>query len=399
MNQKSWRLKRVLFIAHHRLDRSPGQRYRFEQYFNWFKENGIQCELSNLLDEEDDKNLYAPRNYWNKFKIALNSYRKRQHDLRRIKEFDLVVIYREALITRGTSFERKVAKSGIPMMFDFDDAIWVKDMSEGNKWLSFLKSSDKIHRILPLCTHITAGNEYLAEFARKYNNNVTVVPSTIDCNKYVPDEHYDNNGKVTIGWVGSHTTVKHFELVTNVYKNLLAKYGDKIQFKVIGDPIYENAELGIKGLPWDNAKEVDLFNSIDIGVMPLEEDPWTKGKCGMKGLLYMSVGKPAVMSAVGMNTDIIDHGVNGFIPVGEEEWFKVLSDLIENPELRKKIGHAGRDTVLNEYSFEVLKWKMLDVYAKVLKIETPVVPTLVDSGSPQTEESSLNVGIPELVQS
>lgn len=386
-------MKRVLFIAHHRLDRSPGQRYRFEQYFDWFKQNGIDCELSNLLDEEDDKNLYASGNYWNKLKIAINSYKKRRNDLKRIKDYDLVVIYREALITRGTNFERKVAKSGVPMMFDFDDAIWVKDMSEGNKWLSFLKSSDKIKKILPLCTHVTAGNEYLAEFAKKYTANVSVVPSTIDCTKYVPSE--SNNDQVTIGWVGSHTTVKHFELVTNVYKRLLDKYGSKIKFKVIGDPIYRNAMLDITGIPWENDREVELFNSIDIGVMPLEEDAWTKGKCGMKGLLYMSVGKPAVMSAVGMNTEIINHGINGYVPIGEDEWFEVLSQLIEQPELRRRIGAEGRKTVLNKYSFDVVKHQMLSIYAGVLELNQANFVSPVNTSLNHISDAP--VKLPELV--
>ena len=132
-------MKRVLFIAHHRLDRSPGQRYRFEQYFNWFEENGIQCELSNLLDEKDDQILYSSGNYWEKLKIALRSLKKRRADLARLKDFDAVLIYREALLTRGIRFEKRIAKTGIPIVFDYDDAIWVKDVSNGNKWLSFLK--------------------------------------------------------------------------------------------------------------------------------------------------------------------------------------------------------------------------------------------------------------------
>lgn len=111
-HEKRLRLKRVLFIAHHRLDRAPGQRYRFEQYFDWFKENGIECVLSNLLDEEDDRNLYKRRNYWNKFKIALKSWSKRRKDLKRIKDFDLVVIYREAKITRGMALRKGPQKWG-----------------------------------------------------------------------------------------------------------------------------------------------------------------------------------------------------------------------------------------------------------------------------------------------
>lgn len=382
-------LKRVLFIAHHRLDRAPGQRYRFEQYFEWFSENGIECVLSNLLDEDDDRNLYKPRNYWNKFKIAVKSWNRRRKDLKRIQDFDLVVIYREARITRGISFERKAAKKGVPMLFDFDDAIWVKDMSAGNRWLSFLKSSNKIQKILPLCSYVTAGNEYLADFARQYNENVFIVPSTIDCKKYYPMEK--TSDKVTIGWVGSHTTVKHFELVINVYRNLLKKYGEKIEFKVIGDPLYVNEELGIVGEPWCNEKEVELFNSIDIGVMPLEEDAWTKGKCGMKGLLYMSVGKPAVMSAVGMNCNIVTHGVDGYVPVGEDEWFDVLSNLIDSEALRDKIGVKARETILNRYSVSSQKLHLLGIYQKAMGLKTyvPVVPTPIEPSTVELSHSEL----------
>lgn len=388
---KRLRLKRVLFIAHHRLDRAPGQRYRFEQYFDHFRENGIECVLSNLLDEEDDRNLYAPKNYWNKLKIAVKSYFKRRKDLKRVEDFDLVVIYREALLTRGTSFERRVAKKGVPMLFDFDDAIWVKDMSAGNKWLSFLKSSDKMDKVLPLCTHVTAGNEYLANFAKTHNKSVSIVPSTIDCKKYVPMGR--SSEKITIGWVGSHTTVKHFELVTKVYKNLIQKYGDKIEFKVIGDPLYRNKDLNLIGERWENEREVELFNSIDIGVMPLEEDNWTKGKCGMKGLLYMSVGKPAVMSAVGMNCDIIDHGVNGYVPKGEEEWFKVLSDLIESESLRNEIGAKARATVLKRFSVESQKDVLLRTYQKAMGMK-PV--TVVEKTKSAVKPNGVKVSHSEL---
>lgn len=361
-------MKKILFIAHHRFDRAPGQRYRFEQYFDYLNEQGFYCVLSNSLDEVDDKILYSKRNYFKKFLIAIKVYKTRLNNLRQIKNYDLVVIFREALLTRSTYFERKIAKSGVPIIFDFDDAIWVKDVSAGNRWLSFMKNSDKIRKVLPLCTHVSAGNQYLAEFARQYNNNVTVIPSTIDTEKYVPLEN--DSKRVTIGWVGSHTTVKHFELVINVYRDLKTKYGESIAFKVIGDPNYRNEELGIIGEKWSNEREVELFNSIDIGVMPLDEDAWTKGKCGMKGLLYMSVGKPAVMSAVGMNTEIIEHGVNGFIPVGEKEWFDVLCLLIEDPDLRNVIGERGRQTVEDKYSFDAFKDVYLELYRKLMNLES-----------------------------
>ena len=171
---------------------------------------------------------------------------------------------------------------------------------------------------------------------------------------------------MTIGWVGSHTTIKHFETIVPVLIKLKEKYEEKIDFKVIGDPVYCNSDLGINGMAWDNSKEVEFFNMLDIGVMPLPEDEWTKGKCGMKGLLYMSVNTPAVMSSVGMNSEIIANGINGFLADTPEEWFEVLSKLIEDDNLRKSIGLAGRKTVEEKYSMNSQKEKYLDLYLSLM---------------------------------
>jgi glycosyltransferase involved in cell wall biosynthesis len=358
-------LKKALFIAHHRLDRSPGQRYRFEQYFSYLEEHGITCKLSNIISEEDDKVLYSAGNYIKKALIALKAYRQRKKELKSIAEYDLVLIYREAILTGSTFFEKKSAKLGVPILFDFDDAIWVKDVSEGNQRLSFLKNANKIKEILPLCKHVVAGNRYLRDFALKFNKSVSIIPSTIDTDKYKEIKQF-KEGLVTIGWVGSHTTIKHFETIVPILMKLKEKYKDKIEFKVIGDPVYYNSDLGIDGMAWDNSKEVEFFNMLDIGVMPLPENEWTKGKCGMKGLLYMSVNTPAVMSSVGMNSEIIENGVNGFLADTAEEWFEVLSKLIEDENLRKSIGLAGRKTVEEKYSMNSQKEKYLDLYLSLM---------------------------------
>ena len=150
------------------MDRSPGQRYRFEQYFSFLQKNGVSSELANIISAEDDKVLYASGKYHKKAVIGLGAIIKRYNQLKTIDEFDLVVIYREAILTGSIFFEKKLAKKGIPILFDFDDAIWVKDVSQGNKSLSFLKNANKIKEILPFCNHVTAGNAYLKNFASQY---------------------------------------------------------------------------------------------------------------------------------------------------------------------------------------------------------------------------------------
>jgi len=360
-------LKKILFLAHHRLNRSPGQRYRFEQFFDYLQKNEILCYLSFIIYEKDEKALYYSKNLFGKVKLALNSIIRRIIHIKNIKDFDLVVIYREALPFKSTFFENYIAKKKIPMVYDFDDAIWVKDVSEVNKKISFFKDEKKIEKILPLCKYVTCGNEYLANFALKFNSNVVIIPSTVDTDIYKPIKKNNINSPVKIGWVGSHTTIKHFELISDVYLELKSKYNNKVEFIVIGDENYKNEKLNLQGKKWENDKEVQLFNSFDIGVMPLPNNDWTKGKCGMKGLLYMSVGLPTVMSNVGMNKDIINDGINGFLPTGNKEWIDVLSKLIEDKELRKKIGDKGRETVLEKYSKNIIKKTYLDLYTSLMK--------------------------------
>lgn len=359
-------MKKILFLAHHRLNRSPGQRYRFEQFFDYLQKNEILCYLSFIIYEKDEKALYYSKNIFGKVKLALNSIIRRIIHIKNIKDFDLVVIYREALPFKSTFFENYIAKKKIPMVYDFDDAIWVKDVSEVNKKISFFKDEKKIEKILPLCKYVTCGNEYLANFALKFNSNVVIIPSTVDTDIYKPIKKNNINSPVKIGWVGSHTTIKHFELISDVYLELKTKYNNKVEFIVIGDENYKNEKLNLQGKKWENDKEVQLFNSFDIGVMPLPNNDWTKGKCGMKGLLYMSVGLPTVMSNVGMNKDIINDGINGFLPTGNQEWIDVLSKLIEDKDLRTKIGNQGRETVLEKYSKNVIKKTYLNLYSSII---------------------------------
>ena len=156
-------------------------------------------------------------------------------------------------------------------------------------------------------------------------------------------------------------------MLNDVYIELTNKYKKQIKFILIGDENYQNKELDIKGIKWENDKEVELFNSFDIGIMPIQDNEWSKGKCGMKGLLYMSVGIPTVMSGVGMNNKIIQNGENGYLANSTTEWIDLLSNLIENQNLRTKIGNSGRETVLKHYSKNVVKETYFDLYNSIMK--------------------------------
>lgn len=348
-------MKKILFIATHRKDRSPGQRFRFEQYFNYLKENGFNCKLSYLLSEKEDKIFYQKGHYLFKAYLFIKYFIKRVWEAMNISQHDIVFLYREAHMAGNIFIEKLYKKSNVKLIFDFDDSIWINDTSAGNKFFSWLKNPGKIKRIVSLSDMVFVGNQYLANYASKYNNNVKVIPTTIDTNEYVSVERNNQSETVCIGWSGSITTIKHFEYIIPALLKLKKKYSSKINFKVIGDGQYKNESLNISGVPWQKNSEIKDLAEIDIGIMPLPDDAWSKGKCGLKGLQYMALGIPSVLSPVGVNVEIIQDGANGFIAHNEEEWIQKLSLLIENRELRKKIGKAGRKTVVEKYSVESQK--------------------------------------------
>jgi glycosyltransferase involved in cell wall biosynthesis len=151
-------------------------------------------------------------------------------------------------------------------------------------------------------------------------------------------------------------------------KKIKDKFGDRVSFKIIGDKNYYCAELDTKGDAWIASTEIDDLSQIDIGIMPLPDDEWAKGKCGLKGLQYMALEIPTLMSPVGVNTEIIQNGVNGFLPDTENEWVETLSALIENAALRERTGKAGRQTVIDKYSVLAWKQKYLDNFNKLTAI-------------------------------
>ncbi len=334
----------------HRPDRSPGQRYRFEQYLGDLRAAGVHCDVSWLLSEDDDRCFYSRGHILRKAGIVVRSYIRRWEELRKIGNYDTVFIFREALMTGSTFVERGIARSRARMILDFDDAIWLPQTSRNNRFFRFLKRPSKLGELAAMSDLVIAGNEYLAAYARRYQQNTVVIPTTIDFSVYhTPVSSYERT-PVVIGWTGSITTIPHFRLAESALLRIRERYGSRVRFKVIGDSGYTHPEIGISGISWTAACEVQELQELDIGIMPLPDDAWARGKCACKGLQYMALGIPTVLSALGMNTEVVQHGENGLLATTEDEWYEALCALIESPELRSRLGRAGRATVEQRYS-------------------------------------------------
>lgn len=344
--------RRVLFLANHRLGRSPGQRFRFEQYLSYLDGHGFECHVSPLIpDEKSDHVVYSRGAITKKARVLLGGVAARARDWWHADDYDIVFVYREALMIGSSVFERLLARSKARIVFDFDDAIWLPAVSEPNRALSWLKNPNKTRRAIECADMVFAGNRYLADYASQFCDCVHVVPTTVDTELFRPlPRRQRPSDRVEIGWTGSPTTLPHFEQARGVLRRLRQRFGDRLTFKVIGDERYRDEDLGIRGLAWQLKSELEDLSTFDIGIMPLPDTAWTRGKCGFKALACMALGLPTVASPVGVNTEIIEDGVNGFLAATDDEWVDKLSRLIVDTDLRDSLGAAGREKVVARYS-------------------------------------------------
>jgi glycosyltransferase involved in cell wall biosynthesis len=342
-------VKKVLIICAHRPGRSPSQRYRFEQYLPLLEEQGYRFTWSYLLDEKDDGLFYQKGTVFAKMRILAVGFLKRWRESAKYGSYDIIFIQREAFFAGPNIFERRAAGSGACVIFDYDDSIWVADTSAANKKWEWLKRPGKFYDNVRLATTVIAGNRYLAAEAEKAGKRAMIIPTTIDTDLHRPIEKEAGSVPVVIGWSGSLTTIRHFEMLLPVLRRLKTAHGDRLVIRVMGAAGYSHPELKVESVGWSEGSEVPVLNSFDIGVMPLPDDEWSRGKCGLKALSYMACGVATVASAVGVNKEIID-GSNGVLVSNEEQWYIVLNQLIGDPAFRRSLGVAGRKTVIERYS-------------------------------------------------
>jgi glycosyltransferase involved in cell wall biosynthesis len=373
---------RILALMPSLFDTSPGQRYRFEQWDPLLRERGVDITYAPFEDEELHALVYQPGMMSQKLRLVTRALGRRLSLLRKVRDYDVVYILREAALLGPPIFERLIHQSGVPIVFDFDDAIFVSYRSPSNGYLSYLKFASKTKTICRIASHVMVGNPYLAEYARQVNDRVTVIPTTIDTEKYQVPPPKSSSGPPVIGWTGSYSTVQHLDTLRGALKKLAER--ESFRLRVIGTPAYDCPPVDVEAMRWRADTELEDLGAIDIGVMPLPDDKWSKGKCGLKALQFMALGIPTVCSPVGFNTDIIQDGENGFIAGTEDEWVDKLTRLLHSHELRQRLGHAGRVTVEQKYSAVTQAPRVYEIFKSVLRDANVPVDTMMQSRSAAT---------------
>lgn len=356
---------RLLAIVPSIYDLAPSQRYRLEQWEPLLRQHGVEITYAPFESEELHALLYKPGNAGRKLKLVAESLTRRFSTMKSVRNYDVVYLLREAALLGPPFFERWVHRSGVPMVFDFDDAVFVSYRSPTNGYLSYLKFASKTKSICRMSAHVMAGNRYLADYARQVNEHVTIVPTTIDTERYRVSEKTVESDIPTIGWTGSFSTVQHLDTLRSALQKLARQ--NRFRLRVIGTPAYELEGVEVEAMKWQAATELKDLDTIDIGIMPLPDDAWSKGKCGLKALQFMALGVPTVCSPVGVNTEIIQDGENGFIANSEADWVEKLGRLLDSAQLRNEIGRAGRATVESKYSANVQAPRVFELLKTVVR--------------------------------
>lgn len=356
-------MMRVGFLALRAPDLSPAQRYRVEAFLPSLERRGIKVRYDWLLDRDDLRTFYGNHLVSKKALMAANAAWRRLASVIKARDIDVFLVQREAFFLGG-AWSEWMAQLRAPVVYDFDDAIWIRAVSDANQRFAWLKNVGKISRIVRMAHTVLAGNDYLAAWARTHSRNVVVVPSCVDTDRFAPAATPSAADSVTIGWSGSPSTIAHLRPLLPVLERVKAVYGTRVRLRVMGDPSFSHPPLKLHGEIWSSAAELELLREIDIGLMPLPDNEWTRGKCAIKGLVSMSMGAATVMSPVGVNVQIVRHGENGYLAASDDEWFDVLSRLIEDHALRQRVGMAGRQTVEEHYSVRRWEGVLADVFVR-----------------------------------
>jgi glycosyltransferase involved in cell wall biosynthesis len=342
---------KILFIVPYPIASAPSQRFRFEQYFEALKKEGIQYEVQSFIDEATWDILYKKGFVLKKIFGILKGFLRRKLLFFKLRQYHRVFIHREAAPIGPPIFELMLAKVfRKKIIYDFDDAIWLENVSESNKIVSKLKWYSKVSSIIKWSEKISCGNDFLCGYAKMYNKNVVLNPTTIDMFNLHNETKNQNSDKFVIGWTGTHSTIKYLEPIVPVIEQLEMQFD--FDFLVISNRKPDWNLKSLKYLDWQKETEVADLLKMNIGLMPIPDDDWAKGKCGFKALQYMSLGIPALVSPVAVNKEIVDNGINGYWCNSNEEWKTAITTLIQDADLRVKMGVAAKEKIKNHYSVE-----------------------------------------------
>jgi glycosyltransferase involved in cell wall biosynthesis len=349
-------IRAVAFVPYP-LGTAPSQRFRLEQWQPRLLERGITLEFR----------VFAPASLVSQLRQTGQTLRKaaslaktllaQYRQLPARSSFDLAIVHRSMSLVGPALLERRLSHI-LPFVYDFDDAIHLANTSDVNRAFGWLKFPEKTAEICGLAGAVTVGNNYLAGFARRHNRDVTIVPSSVDTTVYTPGPPRPPRLRPVVGWMGSSTS----QALIEPFAPLLARIPEAgLTLRVVSDRRPVNFQFPFEWKAWSAETEVADLRDFDLGIMPLPDTEWAQGKCAMKILQYMGVGVPSMGSALGGNLEVIRDGENGLLATSSNDWMEKIKRVAQDPELARRLGAAGRETVIARYSSSVCADRFAEV--------------------------------------
>ena len=315
--------KQILFIS--KGENSASTRYRALSYFEPLRSNG-----------------------WEPLHITAHGILPRIKLLGIANQAEVVVILRK---TFGLSFLRLLRLCSKNLVFDLDDAVFCRSDGEPSK-----SRQMSFEKVISNCEQVWAGNLYLADRARQYNEAVKILPTSLDYRKYLLEVEKDSD-YFDLVWIGSRSTQKYLKESLPLLESL-SEIIPNLRLKIVADFDLPTKRLETVAVPWSEEVEAEALASAHVGIAPMPDDPWTKGKCGLKVLQYMAAGLPVVSSPAGVNREIVQQGVTGFLAEKAGDWKTAIERLFHDSELRHSMGKAGQKRVIEHFSVDETFRKM-----------------------------------------
>ncbi len=322
----------------------PSSRFRIRQYIRRLAEHGVVVKEHIPLSE---KTYYFPGPFKAMTKFP---------GLFRSRQADMVWISR-GFVEGYETFERFLKR---PRILDVDDAVWLRGPFGRFTVPDIARAMDAV----------TAGNTYLAEYFGKYCKKVHIVPTAIDLERYIlrPEPADESPEKFVIGWTGLASNFKYLDNIEPVLSRFIEEH-DRAELMLIADRPWEHKLLPpekVRFVRWSVEEEVRVLHSMSVGIMPLADDKWSRGKCAFKMLQYMGVGLPVIVSPVGMNRDVLEKGDVGFAASSPEQWYEALVSLYNEKSLGVELGLAGRRVVERFYNADIIAGELADIFKSLV---------------------------------
>lgn len=369
-NADTQQAKRMLVLCPFPQAVAAGQRLKYEQYFNDWRNQGWEIDVSSYMDDKMWSVVYKKGHKLSKITGVIRGHFRRLRDLLRLNKYDAVYTFMWVTPFGTSIMERLVRTFSKRIIYDVEDNVLVEQNlpkeHNPNPIMRFLKGTGKTRYLISEADHVITSSPFLNDFCLDINkaSSCTYISSSVDTDRFLPATPYSNDKEVVIGWTGTFSSKVFLDLIETVFKQLSERVNFKL--KVIGNFEYELEGVNLEVIQWSAENEVADLQTFDIGVYPLPIDDWVLGKSGLKAIQYMAFGLPTVATNVGTTPMLIEHDVNGILVKTDEEWIDALEALVKDANLRKRLGQEARKSAVENYSLKAIASEYSNVLNRVM---------------------------------